>query len=394
MADLSNEVAPAMSLASAKSNSIAQKAKAASDRLVGIDALRGLAILGMSLRHTAYFLRFPLQAETYGGAPAKLLGWPYWVSGLLANATAPTFFFLFGLSLALYVNGRRRAGEDEWAITRFLATRAIVVFLLDVTICDWAWAGPRPYTHVLLSIAIAMLFLSVARWLPLGVLTGFALILVLGYQLFLPVITPQFSETQDFLMALLFSYSTLTRPATEFSVFGWFPLPILGFVLGQYVSQPVMRRPRTWVFIGAAMIVAWFALRVTNVLNEPTPFVPSEGWRDFLIMSKTPPSLSFFMLNLGLSAWALGALYAAGDWLSRPPLQWLSVCGQATLFFFVAHILVYGPMTQFVISLNLPGPPIIYTFIIWFTGLAFLIPLAYYYRRLKRRHPQSFLRYL
>jgi len=372
----------------------AQSDQSVSVRLSAIDALRGIVILGMSLRHTAYFMRYPLQAETYGGQPAQLLGAPYWVTGLIANISAPTFFFLFGLSLALYVNGRRRRHEDEWSITRFLATRAVVIFLLDVTICDWMWSGPRPYTHVLLSIALAMLFLSVARWLPLWMLTAFAFVLTLGYQIFLPIITPLYSESADFWMALLFSYSTITRPATEFSILGWFPLPIWGYVLGQYATQPAMRRPRAWLWLGAALVALAIFVRATNILNEPTPFDPRRGWQDFFIMSKTPPSLTFLALNLGLSAMVLAALYAAGDRLTRPPLQWLIVCGQATLFFFVAHIFVYGWMTQLVMALHLPGPPLIYSLSIWFAGLGVLIPLAYYYRQLRKRYPTSFLRYL
>jgi uncharacterized membrane protein len=379
---------------SAATTKAASVAAAVSGRLDVIDAMRGIAILSMSLRHTAYFLRYPLQAETYGGQPARLLGWPYWVSGLIANISAPTFFFLIGLSLALFVNGRRKAGESEQAISRFLLTRAAVLVFLDMTVCEIAWAGPRPYTHVLLSIAIAMAILSFARlWHP-AVLTLLSLLLVILYQIFLPVITPQFSETADFWMALLFSYTTIIRPASEFSILGWLALPMLGFVLGQYVHLPTFRRPRIWLVMGAGLLVIWFIVRATNVLNEPTPFVADQEWLWFFIMSKTPPSLTFLTFNLGLSALMLAALYLVNDWLQRPPGRWLIICGQASLFFFVAHIVVYGPMTSLAMALHLPGPPIIYTFIIWFIGLAILIPLAYYYRQVRRRNPRSFLRYL
>ena len=367
---------------------------AVSGRLLAIDAMRGIAILSMSLRHTAYFLRYPLQAETYGGQPAVLLGWPYWVSGLIANISAPTFFFLIGLSLTLFVNGRRKAGDSEMEITRFLLTRAGVLLLLDLTLCEIAWAGPRPYTHVLLSIAIAMAILSVARLLHPAVLTGLSLMLIMVYQYFLPVITPEFSETHDFWMALLFSYTTIIRPASEFSIFGWLSLPLLGFVLGQYIHLPIFRRPLVWVAIGLGLMVTWLVVRVTNLLNEPTPFVANQEWLWFFIMSKTPPSLTFLTFNLGLSALTLAVLYMAGDWFKRPPLQWLMICGQASLFFFVVHIVVYGPMASLVMAMKLPGPHIIYTFVIWFLGLALLIPLAYYYRQLRRRNPKSLLRYL
>lgn len=385
---------PATMVAPARAGAIATPQAAVRGRILAIDALRGVAILTMSLRHIAYFLGKPLQAETYGGQPAALLSWPHWVSGLIANITAPTFFLLVGTSLALLISGRRRAGVSEWEITRYLLIRAGVLVLLDLTICDVAWAGFNPYTHVLLSIAIAMVIFSVARFLPVPVFATLTLTLLLTYQALLPRIALPLSQTEDFWQALLWSYSTKTWPAVEFSIMGWFPLPAMGFILGQWMSLPALRRARTWVAIGTALLGVWLVLRWSGGFGDLTPYTPNQPWYFFFIMSKTPPSLTFLTFNLGLSALTLAALFACETWLQHRPLKWLVTCGQASLFFFVAHIVVYGAIARLVAPLQLPLPAILITYTTWLGGLVVLVPIAGAYNRLRRRHPQSILRYL
>lgn len=381
-------------VAPAHAGAVAVPKAAVRGRILAIDALRGVAILAMSLRHIAYFLGRPLQAETYGGQPAVLLSWPHWVSGLIANVTAPTFFLLIGTSLALLIAGRRRTGVSEWEITRYLLIRAGVLVLLDLTICDIAWAGFNPYTHVLLSIAIAMVIFSVVRFLPIPVFATLTLALLLTYQVLLPQRALPLSQTENFWQALLWSYSTKTWPAVEFSILGWFPLPAMGFILGQWMSLPALRRARTWVAIGAALLGIWLVLRWAGGFGNLTPYTPDAPWYFFFIMSKTPPSLTFLTFNLALSALTLAGLYACEGWLEHRPLKWLVTCGQASLFFFVAHIVVYGAIARLVAPLRLPLPAILITYTAWFIGLIVLVPLAGAYNRLRRRHPQSILRYL
>ncbi|MER3545467.1 MAG: hypothetical protein C4311_12940 [Chloroflexota bacterium] len=385
---------PTPMVAPARASAIAAPQAAVRGRILAIDALRGVAILAMSLRHMAYFLGRPLQAETYGGQPATLLNWPHWVSGLIANITAPTFFLLVGTSLALLIAGRRRAGVSEWDITRYLLIRAGVLVLLDLTICDIAWAGFNPYTHVLLSIAIAMVILSVARFLPVSLFAALTLALLLTYQALLSQMALPLSQTENFWQALLWSYSTKTWPAVEFSILGWFPLPAMGFILGQWMSLPALRRARTWVAIGTALLGIWLVLRWNGGIGDLTPYTPNQPWHFFFIMSKTPPSLTFLTFNLGLSALTLAALFAGETWLQHRPLKWLVTCGQASLFFFVAHIVVYGALARLVAPLQLPLPAIFITYTTWLGGLVVLVPIAGAYNRLRRRHPQSILRYL
>ena len=159
-----------------------------SARFGAIDTLRGIAITTMALQHVAFFMRGSFQAETYGGRPADLMGWPYWVSGLLVDLNAPTFWLLVGLSVPLMVSTRRGNGDSEWTITRHMMQRAGVLAVLDLTICDWAWRvaePPVPYTHVLLSIALCLALLSVVRLLSRVAVGAGAVVMLIGYQYFM-----------------------------------------------------------------------------------------------------------------------------------------------------------------------------------------------------------------
>lgn len=365
-------------------------------RLTGIDALRGLAMIAMALDHAASAVRTSLQAESYGGQPAILENWTHWVSGLFTNLAAPTFWLLSGISLALYTFSRRKRGWSEWEITRFLLTRAGVLILLDLTVSRTAWAGQGPYLHVLLSIGVSLAIISVLRLLPLSILAILMAAVMLGYQLLLPTIAPLYSNTDNFWLALALTYSVQTDPAIEYSLLGWAPLMGLGFVLGQKINAPTLRRWESWVAIGAALLSGGLALRLMGGFGDLTPYAAYSNaqWYHWLILSKTPPSLTYLMFNLGLAALILAAFLASVQWLERIPGRWLVVIGQVALFFFIAHVLVYNLVSQVIMTVTPALPSMVRCYIAWLIGLTILVPVSYSYRSLRRRYPNSLLRYL
>lgn len=364
---------------------IAAPRESARGRIVAIDALRGLALILMALDHAATFVRTGLQAETYGGQPALLESASHWLSGLLTNLAAPAFWLLSGVSVALFAAGRRRAGDSEWEITRFLLIRAGVILLLDLTICEWAWLRHHtPYLHVLLSLAISIALLSVLRLLPVRLFTALTALLLLGYQALLPWIVSLGQPSLG--LALLFSYNVDTYPAVEFSILGWSGLTWLGFLLGQGLASPTFRRPRSWAALGAGLLGLWLALRLAGGYGDLVPYTAGQPWHSFLIMSKTPPALTFFAFNLGLGALLMSLFLRWSAWLEQPLMRWLVVCGQVSLFFFVMHIVVYGLLGRAVLALDLPMPSMVRAYATWLLGLGALVPLAYVYRSARKRN--------
>lgn len=360
-------------------------------RFDALDALRGIAIAAMSLQHGAFFLRASFQAETYGGQPANLMSWPYWMSGLAVDLNAPTFFLLLGLSVPLMVDKYRRSGWSESAITSQMLKRAAVLALLDLTLCDWAWRGADPpvqYTHVLLSLAIALALLSVVRRVPrpvLGVSTAAALAI---YQYALGHSVSAWSETPHFWTALLVGYRTSPWPALEFAVCGWFPLVCVGFLLGTLLTTPRFRRVGTWLSVGGVLLGSWFVLRALGGFGDLTHFESGQAWYRFMIMNKTPITLTYILFYWGISSLLLAGLIRLESRVSRAPIAWLIELGRASLFAFVAHIVILSVLSRGARAVAWPVPRIVVAYAIFAVGMLILIPAAWWYSRWRRSHPE------
>jgi uncharacterized membrane protein len=363
-------------------------------RLLAIDALRGLAIVVMALDHAAASVLVSLQAESYGGLTPQLGNWPSWVLGLFTNLASPTFWFLAGVSMTLYAQGRRRKGASNWEITRFFLIRAAVLAVLDLTVAWLAWRGGTPYTHVLLSIGISIALVSLLRLLPTIVLAMIGLIWLAAYQAMLPGLATQFNQGVDYWQALLVYFSYTTFPATEFAILGWGSLIALGCVFGAVVRRPWFQSPRNWALIGAGLLAIFALLRVWGGFGDLGRYDASLPIYYWIVMSKTPPSLTYLLFNLGIAAWIYALFLSRESWLQVRPFAWLVTMGQVALFAFVVHLVLYGLLGRLVGLLPVAGPGVVRAVAVWLVGLAILIPLCTWYRSYRRARPNTLLRYL
>jgi hypothetical protein len=299
---------------------------------------------------------------------------------------------LSGISVVLLETSRKKKGATDWEISKFLLIRAGLILILDMTICQIFWAGKGPYTHVLLSIGLSLMLLSLLRLLPVAVTTVVSLLMLVGYQIALPSIAAQLSQTTHFMQALLFSYSTVTFPAIEFSIFGWAGLMFLGYSLGKGLSIPAMGLRKTLYWAIIALLASWLVLRMIGGFGDLTPYTGDQPWYYFLIMSKTPPSLTYLTFNLGLAGIIFALFSLRTDLLKQLPMKWLVLIGQVSLFFFVMHIVVFGLISRAVLALDLPLPGMALVFLVWVFGLVVMLPITSAYRTLRKRY--SILRYL
>lgn len=363
-------------------------------RLLAIDALRGLAIVVMALDHAAASVLVSLQAESYGGIAPQLGNWPSWVLGLFTNLASPTFWFLAGVSMTLYAQGRRKKGDSNWEITRFFLIRAGVLAVLDLTIAWLAWRGGTPYTHVLLSIGISIALVSLLRLLPTLVVVVVGFVWLIAYQLALPGLAAQLNQGVSYWQALLVYFSYSTWPATEFSILGWGSLIALGCAFGTVVRRAWLQSPRNWLLVGAGLLTAFALLRVWGGFGDLWRYdgdLPIYYW---FVMNKTPPSLTFLLFNLGFAAWIYALFLSRESWLQVRPFAWLVTMGQVALFAFVVHLVLYGVLGRLVGLLPVEGPGVVRAVLVWLIGLAILIPLCTWYRSYRRARPNTVLRYL
>lgn len=363
-------------------------------RLLGVDALRGLAIVVMALDHAAASVLVSLQAESYGGLTPQLGSWPSWVLGLFTNLASPTFWFLAGVSMTLYAQGRRKKGDGNWQITEFFLIRAGVLAVLDLSIAWLAWRGGTPYTHVLLSIGLSIALVSLLRLLPTVMLAMIGLLWLMGYQLVLPALAAQLNQGVAYWQALLIYFSYTTFPATEFSILGWGSLIALGCAFGAGVRRPWFQASRNWVWVGAGLLALFVVLRLWGVFGDLWRYDASMPAYYWIVMNKTPPSLTFLLFNLGFAAWVYAFFLSRERWLHARPLAWLVTMGQVSLFAFVVHLVLYGGLGRLVGLLPVQGPGVVRAVVVWLIGLTILIPLCTWYRAYRRARPHTLLRYL
>src|SRR5690606_194414 len=103
-------------------------ARAATDRLDALDALRGFALLGILLANIAFFAGFGLMSETQfiAAVGAETASWVHRGNQLLVDGKFYTLFsLLFGAGFALQLSRLSRAGHDGLRIYR----RRILVLL-------------------------------------------------------------------------------------------------------------------------------------------------------------------------------------------------------------------------------------------------------------------------
>jgi len=99
---------------------------------------------------------------------------------------------------------------------------------------------------------------------------------------------------------------------------------------------------------------------------------------------KYPPSLTFLLLTLGIDLLALGFFAQANDKTQRV-FQPLAIFGRVPLFFYVAHLYLYGLLGLWITT------DIATMYLYWFSGLMLLFPLCWGYDRFKHNRPTDSL---
>jgi uncharacterized membrane protein len=379
------QIAPAIATVSAA---------AATNRIVTIDAWRGIVLALMALEHAGSYLQAYLVAETYLGNSAEIQSWPGFVAGLFTNLAAPTFWLLAGVSVALLEASRRRSGASQKSITHFLLVRSLVLIVVDLTVCSLIWPDAQGNVHVLLSLGVSLAFLSALRLLPLRWIGFLSLFIVVGYQWFLVYMPSPTPEPQNLLTQLFFIPSYSTWPAIEFPVAGWCGIMFAGYWLGRHVSSSWLRRSRAWLLIGLSLLLGWLVLRLSGGFGDYLPYSADTPWYYFFVMSKAPASLTYLFFNLGLSFILFSILLKLAGHVERQPGgQWLIALGQVSLFVYVLHLAIYRILGALFLAVDLPLPELLQVSASWLLGLAALISAAYAYRRFKKARPSSVLRY-
>jgi uncharacterized membrane protein len=299
-----------------------------------IDVVRGLVMVLMALDHTRDFWSpTPVRPEDVAHAPV-LLFLTRWVTHLCA----PTFVFLSGCSV--YLSAQQRG--DRVAVSRFLLTRGLWLVLLEVAVLSvvLTWSYDLTLLLVIWAIGAGLVLLAGLLWLPRGVLAGLTVAILAGHNL-VPNLAPVTAANAGW--ALLhnapFVLPVLGHPVlVAYSVGPWLGVLLAGYVLGPWFQLPTPQRARRLRWAGAGLLVLFGVLRAANGYGDPAPWrAQPQGLLhtalSFVNVTKSPPSLLFVSLTMGVALLALGRAEAAAGRVSRA----LRTFGQVPLFYYLLH---------------------------------------------------------
>jgi uncharacterized membrane protein len=377
------------------------KASATQDRLsqrvASVDWMRGLVMILMVIDHSAMaFNAHHLDRDSALYADATTIGLPAgeFFTRWITHLCAPCFVFLMGTALALSVEKRVMRGANAWDIDKSMLIRGSIIALLDPTLIS---LGSGRWTfQVLLAIGVSMICMVPLRRLP----TWALLTLSIGWILFGELVTSWFwhppgnsSLPAAFLIAV---YSTPTV-VVKYPIVPWLAMSILGWVFGRHLvrfaggQSKISGRNLLWV-CGILSLLLFFIVRENAGYGDMFLHRTNNTWQQWLHVSKYPPSLTFYALELGILFLCLALLRTLELRIGVRENGIFYVFGQTAMFFYLVHRLAFEiPATYF----GLRGfDGITATYVIASVMLVLLYPACLWYRKVKAAHPRSILKYI
>ncbi|WP_330214677.1 DUF1624 domain-containing protein [Pseudomonas sp. AM8] len=313
-------------------------------RLLSIDALRGLVILFMLLDHVRE--TFLLHRQVSDPMSIDSTEPALFISRTLAHLCAPVFVLLTGLSAFLY--GQKYQGRRD--VSAFLFKRGLFLVVLEFTLVNFAWTFQLPpsviYLQVIWAIGISMLALAALVWLPRPLLIVLALVIIGGHNLldglhFDPGSALHIPWTILHERSWIDVSDTL-RLRTTYPVLPWIGVIALGYGLGPWfanATRPAVRQ-RYLLLGGLGALLGFVLLRGLNGYGEKPWQAYDSGVQtlmSFFNVTKYPPSLLFLALTLGIGLLLLLAFERAGH---RRWIGVLAVFGSVPMFFYLLHLYV------------------------------------------------------
>jgi uncharacterized membrane protein len=367
---------------------------AAAARLPPLDALRGVIMIAMALDHANFFIaRAHSPGERWSDPLPRYENALAFFTRFVTHLAAPGFFFLLGAGVILFAESRGRLSWSYGAIARHLIARGLLLIALQLLVENPAWQLGGPfrlapvYIGVLYALGGAMIVGALlVRWGAI-VLLAIGLAAIAATHLLLPAPGQAFTAVTP--LARLLLIPGLTEPiVVNYPLIPWLGIACLGMAFGRWLQADRSGAYHWSLLIGCVCLLSFAAVRSLGGFGNIRP-ADGTGWVAFLNVVKYPPSLAFTLLTLGIDLIILGLLARASDTIAgwgRP----LLVFGQNPLFFYIAHLYLYGLIG---LAIDPDGIGIARMYPFWLAGLVVLYFLCRWYGTFKQRQtPESLWR--
>lgn len=382
-------------------------------RITSIDFVRGLVMIIMALDHTREMMHFPSKPLDLATTTPALF-FTRWITHLCA----PTFVFLSGTSA--YLSFSRQ--QDLRSSRRWLFSRGVWLILLEFTVITFAiWTDIHFRTlffQVIATIGFGFIFLALLLKVNSRILGSIGLLLIFGHDLITLLPLPA-NPVLKYAISFLF-IPRIVQPTPSFiflywyPVLPWFGIMLAGFACGSLFSLEGPLRKKICLRLGLACLTLFVLLRWINVYGDPSPWTVQKNnvftFLSFINTTKTPPSLLFTLMTLGIMFLLLGL--AEGK--NNPVTRIISIYGKVPLFYYLVHLyVIHAAMFIMVFAQGLrpthldfgplksgrpeagSGLSLPYVYLVWLIIVVGLYPLCRWYSRYKAGHQDNkWLRYI
>lgn len=371
--------------------------KRISQRIATIDWMRGLVMVLMIIDHASMAFdahHVDHDSAMYSDASTMALPGAEFFPRWLAHLCAVSFVFLMGTSLALSVERRVVKGVNAWEIDQGIFVRGAIIALFDLTLISF---GSGRWTFgVLMAIGVSMMCMALLRRLP----TWGLLVLALGWIALGEIVTGWFWSppgNSSMLAAFIIANYSSATIIFKYPILPWLAVTILGWVFGRHLirfaagQSKVSGRNVLWIS-GAVGLIVFAVVRSINGYGNMFLYRADNSWQQWLHVSKYPPSLAYYSLELGILFLCLALLRTIEVQIGVRENGVFYVFGQTAMFFYLVHRLAFEtPATYF----GLRGfDGLGATYGVAAVMLVVLYPMCRWYRTVKAAHPRSFLRYV
>lgn len=334
-------------------NTLSQPVEVEKTRLDSVDLLRGLVMVIMALDHVRiYFNNSLINPEDIRNTYMALF-----LTRWITHYCAPIFFFLAGTGAYLSL----ARGKTLNQVSKTLWTRGLWLVFLEMTVIGFSWSFKLGYNFggVIWALGWCMVIMSLIVRLPLIWIAVLGVGMMVFHHL-LDTVSPASFGQFSWLWIILRGGEVFSIPYINQQFFILYALiPSIGvmasgYALGRLLTKPEEKRRRWLLILGAAMTLAFFILRATNLYGYrivPTQFLPrvhfmiQPDWEhtiiSFLLAQKYPFSLQFLLMTLGPGLLLL-AVFDRIDLKARINWLWskIVVIGRVPMFYYVQHILL------------------------------------------------------
>lgn len=421
-------------------------------RVASLDILRGAVMVLMAIDHVRVYSGLP------AGGPTAGIFFTRWITHFCAPAfvfLAGTGAFLHGRKLADMASLRLKAeatntrdsrhtaprgfrlqAEERVALARYLATRGVLLVLLELTVIRASWTFGVDYSQFILAGVIWMLgwcmvLLAGLVWLPTWAIGTIGLVLILFQQVF-GLLGRALPESWRWIWEFIYPVGvevTLGQGGPSIAVLyvlvPWIGVMAAGYAFGAIMIREPQERRRLCLRIGLSATALFVALGGLAVFLNPAPDGAPPALFRLLNQNKYPASQLFLLMTLGPTIALLplaerarpstglragpSTKLRAGAWVAEV----LATFGRVPMFYYLLHIPLIHATALVVWFLrdgsvhagwfasapfvSIPpaqrwGLPLLY--LVFVFVVAVLYVACRWFARVKAKRPEGWLRYL